>query len=293
MRPGNLAAVIAITSTTGCTFGRGIAYEGGSLDTAVEVVECGDESGFDVGYRIEGTTRDLATGAPLAFDEGAGEQGMCIFAVDPTKALAGQDPDIVASSYVCADGRYVLQGIEAKPALGLFVAIDDGGKLGCAYSGASAVMLTATGLGPELYEDLSDGDAIPDIEALSLSSEHAAAIEADLGGYGYVPEDASLEADGFMGGFILDSDEAPVDDATITCSSCDATFYWDADPADGIFGVGATANTSTDSAAEGMFIIPGANITNYTTADDGSHTWEPKLYGSVPEYAVFIRLVAQ
>jgi hypothetical protein len=283
MRTGNIAAFTAIvlSSTPGC-IGRNIPYEGGSLDTAVEVVACGDESGFDVGYRIEGTTRDLATGSPLTFDEAAGEQGLCVFAVDPTKALAGQDPDIVASSYVCADGRYVLQGITAKPALGLFVAIDDGGKLGCDYSGDATVMLTAT-----------DGGAILDIEALSLSSEHAAALQADLGGYGYVPEDGSLEADGFMGGFILDSAEAPVGGATITCSSCDATYYWDQDPADGIFGAGATANTSTDSAAEGMFLIPGAGITNYTTADDGSHTWEPKLYGSVPEYAVFIRLVAQ
>ena len=294
MRPGIAIAFFASATgfmMQGC-IGRNIEYEGGNADTAPpEVVECGDESGFDVGYRIEGTVADLATGELLAYDESAGEEGLCIFAVDPTLALAGQEPDVVASSFVCADGSFVLQGIEAKPTLGIFVTVDAGGKLDCEYGGDSSVMLTATGLGPELYEDLDDGGAILDIDALAVSAEHVVTLEEDLALVGYAPEEG-MELDGFMAGFIQDASEEPVDGATITASSNDS-FYWDTDPKDGSFGAGATANTSTIAAADGMFMIPSADITTYTIEDDGSHTWEPKLYGSISEYAVFIRLVAQ
>ena len=80
MRPGIAIVVFAgttcFTSTLlvqGC-MGRNIEYEGGSGDTAPpEVVECGDESGFDVGYRIEGTVADLATGELLAWKEDESE----------------------------------------------------------------------------------------------------------------------------------------------------------------------------------------------------------------------------
>ena len=293
MRPGITVLVMFSSAifVQGCCIGRCIDYEGGDTEAAPDVVVCGDESGFDVGYRIEGTVRDLGTGELLAYDEDLGEEGLCIFAVDPTKALAGQDPDVVASSFICEDGSFVLQGIDSKPTLGLFVAVDDGGKLGCDYAGDSSVMLTATGLGPETYADLGDGDAILDIEALSLSAEHALTLEADLATLGHTPEE-SLELDGFMAGFIQDADEAPVDGAIITCSSCDANYYWDEDPSDGAFGAGSTANSSTISAADAMFMVPGADITTYTIDDGGSHTWDPKLYGSISEYAVFIRLVA-
>ena len=276
MRPGLTISVIAATTflAQGCCVGRCIEYEGGDADSAEpDAVVCGDESGFDVGYRIEGTVRDLGTDELLAYDEAAGEEGLCIFAVDPTKALAGQDPDVVAT-------------------LGLFVSVDDGGKLECEYGGDSSVMLTATGLGPELYADLEDGGAILDIDALSLSAEHALTLEDDLATLGHVPEE-SLELDGFMAGFIQDSAEEPVDGATVTCSSCDATYYWDDEPSDGAFGADSTANPSTIAAADAMFMVPDASITTYTIEDDGSHTWDPKLYGSISEYAVFIRLVAQ
>ena len=293
MRP-TLTALVALATTflaQGCCVGRCIDYEGGDSEAPPDVVVCGDESGFDVGYRIEGTVRDLGTGELLAYDAALGEAGLCIFAVDPTKALAGQDPDVVASSFVCEDGSFVLQGIDAKPTLGLFVAVDDGGKLGCDYAGDSSVMLTATGLGPELYTDLGDGDAILDIDALSLSADHVATLEADLAALGHVPE-TGLELDGFMAGYIQDASEAPVEGATISCASCDATYYWDDEPSDGSFGAGGTANTATLSSADAMFMVPGADITTYNIEDGGSHTWDPKLYGSISEYAVFIRLVA-
>lgn len=293
MRPGHTAIVVSLTTllAQGCCIGRCIDYEGGDSGAAPDVVVCGDESGFDVGYRIEGSVRDLGTDELLAYDEDLGEAGLCIFAVDPTKALAGQDPDVVASSFICEDGSFVLQGIESKPTLGLFVAVDDGGKLGCDYAGDGSVMLTATGLGPELYEDLGDGDVIPDVDALSLSAGHALTLEADLAALGHVPEEG-LELDGFMAGFIQDAAETPVDGATISCPTCDVTFYWDDDPSDGSFGAGDTANLSTSSAADAMFMVPGADITTYTIEDGGSHTWDPKLYGSISEYAVFIRLNA-
>jgi hypothetical protein len=288
-----IAVIAAAPSLQGCCVGRCFDYEGGSADSTSGTVACGDESNFDVGYRIEGVTRDLATGASLAYDEAAGEAGLCVFAVDPTRALAGQDPDVVARSFVCADGSYVLQGIQAKPSLGLFVAIDDGGKLGCDYKGSSSVMLTANGLGPEYYEDLGDGGVIPDIEALSVSASYATALDEDLALVGYQGDDKTLEQSGFMAGFIFDSDVNPVSGATISCSTCDTNYYWDDVPKDGIFGSGTKPNTSTDAAADAMFMVPGAEITTYTISDGGKHTWEPKLYGSIPEYAVFIRLIAQ
>ena len=57
-------------------------------------------------------------------------------------------------------------------------------------------------------------------------------------------------------------------------------------------GAGTSFNTTTSADGGGMFLIPAARITTYTCDDGGTHSWEGNLFGSLPEYAVFIEFDA-
>jgi predicted small lipoprotein YifL len=106
---------LLLSSLAGC-WGRNIDYEGGvAEDTApVEQVVCGDESTYGTGFRIEGTAVDFATG--ITWDAVA--QPMCVTAIDPTPAITGGEPGILASSTLCEDGSFVVSGITEAPAIG-------------------------------------------------------------------------------------------------------------------------------------------------------------------------------
>lgn len=268
---------LLLGTLAGC-WGRNIDYEGGVVeDTApVEQVVCGDESTYGTGFRIEGTAVDFATG--LTWDAVA--QPMCVTAIDPTPAITGGEPGILASSTLCEDGSFVVSGITEAPAIGAFLVIDD-----CAGSSTDAAMTSATGISPDLIKDLGDGDALSAQTALVVTPALEATWTADAA-YG-----GTLGVDGFLAGYLQDAQGVGVAGATISAGAAlYGAVYGDADPSDGTFATGGTPNAATD--AEAFFIIPKAPVGLYEVSDGGSHEWPKKTYGSLPGYAVFVNFKA-
>jgi hypothetical protein len=271
-----ISGALAMSLFLGC--GRGIEYEGGpgaQTETAAPtVVACGDESTWSEGYRVEGVVSDIETGAALA-------AGLCATAIDPTPAVTGGDPTLLASAAVCEDGRFVIAGLTEAPAIGLFIGIDD-----CDNTVADTVMNAATGVSAEEIEGKGDGDAVSGVVAVVVRREVEAQWATDLAYAG------SLEGDGFLAGFILDVGEQPVSGAQIDCSGCAEDYYLDADASDGLFGTASGFNPSSDAAAGAMFLLPAAPVFTFTCADGGAHTWENRLFGSVPGIGAFIDVPA-
>ncbi len=271
-------AVLAL-SLSAC-WGRDIAYEGGVVDTdtGVAATTCGEDADLEHGFSVTGTTRDLGTGLSAT-------AGLCLTAVDPSPAITGGEPTVLASSQVCDDGTFVVAGIQEAPSIGMFLIIDD------CEGAADTVMKTAAGIPPTAIAGFGDGDQLVGVEALSVSLEWAATEQVDLEALGW---SGDLAASGYMAGIIETADGEPVGGATVTCSGCvPQVYYQDGDAADGIYGVDATANLATDPAGGGLFMIPAAPIFTYSAGDGGTHTWSSTLLGSLPAYAVYIRFTAQ
>lgn len=266
----------------GC-WGRGIGYEGGTpQDTnPPETSECGEDLDLTAGINISGTALDLQTGLPLTAAD-TGGASLCAAAIDPAPAVTGGDPTYLIVSTLCDDGTFILAGMEEVPAIGVMVGIYD-----CNDEGT--VMRTVTGVATESFDGMGAGDTLEGVTAWSVSAGYAAQMQADLG-----KGAADVATAGFLGGFVVDSAGQPVGGAAVTCGSCGdtPTYYPDTNPKDGLFGDGASFNTTTSADAGGMFIIPGARITTYTCDDGGVHSWDGELFGSLPEYAVFINFDA-
>lgn len=269
---------LALAALAGC-WGRNIPYEGGpgGDDTNVTASTCGEDADLEHGFSVSGTTLDLGTGGPAA-------AGLCVRAVDPSPAITGGSPTLLASSEVCDDGSYVIAGITTAPSIGMFLLIDD------CEGDPDTVMLTATGIPPEAIAGFGDGDALHDVEALSVSNEWLAIEQADLERVGWKGD---LATQGYMAGIVEDANAAAVAGATVACAGCVPTIYYqDGDGADGIYGVDTVPNTTTSVDGSGVFMIPAAPIFSYTCSDGGAHKWESTLLGSLPAYAVYIRFTA-
>lgn len=285
-----LAAVLGLA---GC-WGRGFSYEGGSGGTGSDTQppttapqECGEDVDTSDGYRLEGQLVDLQIDAPL-------DQPLCITAIDPTPAVTGGEPTTLGSARVCDGGEFIVANLQEAPTIGLFVVVDDceGEALAdTADPEADLVYKTATGLSGDDIAGLGDGDALTGIDALVISSEYMATIQADAEAAGYTGD--PLAEAGFMAGFALDSSESPVSGAEIVAGCCPNVYYADDDPKDGLFTTGGQVNSSTSAEADALWLVPAAPVFTYECVDDGSHTWEPSLYGSLPGYGVLIRFVAQ
>ncbi|NOY27974.1 MAG: hypothetical protein GXP62_19080 [Oligoflexia bacterium] len=266
----------------GC-WGRGIDYEGGQpQDTSPpETSTCGQDQDLSAGINITGTAVDLQTGQPLALAD-SGAQPLCVAAIDPAPAVTGGDPEYLIVSTLCDDGTYVLSGMQSVPTLGVMIGVYD-----CNDEGT--VMRTVTGVAPEELDGMGAGDTLEGVTAWSASVDYIATMQADLG-----KTERDLKSEGFLAGFVTDSSGAAVGGATVTCATCKdrPTFYLDATPDDGLWGDTSSLNTSTAADAAGMFLIPAARITTYTSDDGGAHSWDGNLFGSLPGYAVFIKFVA-
>jgi hypothetical protein len=275
--PVRALAPFALLVLPAC-WGRNIPYEGGTAgdDTAVVTTTCGEDVDRTSGFTVEGATFDLGTGGTAA-------PGLCVFAVDPTPALAGGEPTVLASSVVCDDGAYVVGPIASAPAVGMFVVIDD------CDGEADTVMKTATGIPPTALAGLGAGDTLT-VEAQSVSAEWLAVEQADIAAVGSTVD---LATDGYMAGHVEDVAGEPVGGAVVGGAPETVVLYEDAEAGDGLYGAaGGFANTSTDADADAVFMIPKAPIFTYTCQDDGSHTWASTLLGSLPGYAVYIRFTA-
>lgn len=278
---GRLVALASIGFLSAC-WGRNVGY---GADTApelveAEVTECGDESLYDEGWRIEGNAffQDSGSSEGLA--------GKCIDAIDPTPALTGGDPVILASSTICDDGSFVVAGIKENPAIGTFVVVDD-----CAEDGTDDLMTSATGISGSFIADLGPGDVLPDIGARVVSQDYRLTVLDELKTAGY--DGIDDETFQFLGGRLIDDspEAAPFDDYTLECGACDYdTYYADADDSDGLFTTGGEQNASTSAAADAFFMVPMANIGNYQCTDPDGNVPFTNTYGSLPGYGVFIEV---
>lgn len=274
--------LLPVTLLAAC-WGRGAEYEGGTpQDTSPpDTTECGEDLDLKSGINIMGTAVDLQTGLPLTVADTGGTP-LCVAAIDPAPAVTGGDPEYLIVSTLCDDGSYILAGMQEVPSIGVMVGVYD-----CQDEGT--VMRTVTGIATEEFEGKGPGDSVEGVVAWSTSAAYLAKMQTDLGS-----TKVDLAAEGFLAGFVTDSAGTALDNAQVTCGACadTPTYYLDAAPDDGLWGSGATMNTTTSAAAGGMFAIPAAIITTYTCSDGGAHKWDGNLFGSLPGYAVFIEFDA-
>ena len=282
LTPSFWSLALPVLALAGC-WGRGIEYEGGTPKDTAEVVatECGGDLDLEAGMNVTGTAVDLETG--LAITRVEGEPALCVSLIDPAPAVSGQEPITLIASTLCEDGSFVLAGLEEVPAIGAMVGVSD-------CDGAEpTVQRTVTGVATDDFDGLGPGDTVEGVTAWSVSASFRDRMQAGLDNY---PGD--IGAEGFLSGFVTDSSGAAVGGATVTCAACSdrPTYYLDATPDDGLWGDGTTFNSTTDAAAGSYFFIPAARITTYTCDDGGAHSWDGNLFGSLPDYAVFIEFDA-
>ena len=277
----------------GC-WGRGIEYKSdGALDTgAPETVACGEQPEEITGWSIRGVAVDLETLQPASLAD-----GLCATAIDPSPVLAGSDPTDLAVGQVCDDGAFAIYNLGDAPAVGMFVVIDD-----CEPSADDTadtvqdlVLQSANGVKSDDVAGLEAGDEyVMNSEEgkgdlTYLTRTYQAVLEAELVAY-----TGSLDADGFLGGRLLDASLQSVAGATIDCSTCGelTPSYQDADASDGRFETAGEPNAASLVEADSRFFLPGAGVSTYEVQDGGAHSWEPTLLGSLPGYAVFSNFIA-
>jgi len=197
-----------------------------------------------------------------------------VSALDPSTAVSGGLPTVIATAPVESDGSYKVEGIDVKPQLGITLLVTD-------CPNADDVP-TNTGVAVETYQDLPDGGEITDKVAYRIPAELGQNIDADLAKSGW--KGKGLVADGALLAFIMTDAKVPVQGATLTCTTCGASYYYfDNDrPDSGYFETGGKLNTSTSAFTGGMVLVPAAPIYQYTADDGGKHEFETRTLGSQP-----------
>jgi hypothetical protein len=168
---------------------------------------------------------------------------------DPTPVLSGGEPDVLSTTTITSSGGYALGGITEKPSVGMFVAV---GSCGTTFD-----LVTATGLPLDMYQGLGSGDVLDGLTAFATPNATADDLAQGLDSAGYA---GTLTSEGAVAGWILDSGGSPIGGATVTCSECPRTYYWDGNDWDG---------SSTSTAGDSLFAIPGGLIAVYEVSASG------------------------
>jgi hypothetical protein len=197
-----------------------------------------------------------------------------VSALDPSAAAAGGLPTVIATAPVQSDGSYKVEGIGVKPSLGMTLLVSE-------CPNADDVP-TNTGVAVETYQDLPDGGEITDKVAYRIPAELGQNIDADLAKSGWTGK--GLVDGGALLAFIMTDAKVPVQGATLTCTTCGASYYYfDNDrPNSGYFMTDKALNTSTSAFTGGMVLVPEAPIYQYTADDGGKHEFETRTLGSQP-----------
>lgn len=225
-----------------------------------------DDDTSAAGFSIEATAIDASTQAPAT-------EGLCVDLLDPSPALLGEDPELLMSTTVGANGAILFEGVETESTLGLLVSVKDCDTLN------SVTFTSATGIPYPAIENLGDGDVLANQTAFVIPMTMLDGMQASAAAVGYTGD---LETEGMLFGFTFDSTGTPVAGATVTCGTCGPTYYLDGDSSDGLFSTGTTVNAATDATGGAGFIIPAGPVGQYTAEDGGTHTWETQLNGSNP-----------
>ena len=216
-------------------------------------------------------------------------EGLCVEILDPTNVLGGGDPVVVSETTVGADGAWQADGVPVV-SLGLFAQVKDCGAEGTTFP-------SANGISSGSYADVSTGDVVSGVTALTISAELAGVMQTELTAAGFAADEAAgvtgnIAEDGLVVGFIWDINSAPINDATMTCGSC-VVYYADGDPADGLFTTGGAANTGTSVDGNGLFAVPAAQLTTYQPAAPGGYEFTSTPLAALPASAVIVAFTAE
>ena len=269
-----MARIAFFLFATGCIGTRNVEPNWEYVDVDETAIEgCGeDDTGSANGFSISGDVQDM-----LSLQAPTNPGPLCAYALNPTPVLAGNEPEVMAGAAVCEDGSYKVSGLTDPPSIGMFISIAD-----CDET-TLTVMKSATGVDFDDVKDLGDGDTLGNQVAYLVTLELGQSIDQGL-----VDFEGDAVETGFMAGFILDAAGQPVSGGMVSCGECADFYYMDADDSDGLFSTNGERNTSTDIATGSVFVAPAAPIFTYEATDDGSHTWDSQLFGSLPGYASFL-----
>ena len=220
-------------------------------------------------FSVSGVVMDMGV-PPLPSD--IVTKSCTVSALDPSAAVSGGVPTVIATAPVQSDGSYRVEGIDVKPPLGLVLNV-----AGCPNA---EDVPTNTGVAVETYQDLPDGGEITSKVIYRISAELGQHIDEDLAKSAY--KGKGIVPDGALLAFIVTDDKTPVQGATLTCTTCGAEyFYFDNDrPDSGYFMTAGKLNTSTNALTGGMVLVPAAPIYQYTADDGGEHEFETRTLGS-------------
>ncbi len=222
------------------------------------------------GWTLSATVIDFGTQQPAA-------EGLCVEALDPSPALTGGDPALVASATVGAAGAVEIAGITVRPSLGMLISVKDCGAEN------TTVFTSANGLAYAKFRDLGEGAVLSGETLYAIDLPYLATLQADAEAVGYTGD---LLTDGMMFPMVADNTGAPVAGATVTCDACAPTLYIDGNGGDGLFAEAGVPNAATTVEGHGAGVIPAGPVAQYITEDGGAHTWEVMLFGSSPGSAL-------
>jgi len=244
------------------------------------VPEDGEHTLAQSGFSVEGVAWNYGQ-----FDWA--EAGKCIHVTDPTPVLAGSPPLVLSSASIAAGGAFRVNDVETVAEMGLFLTVDD-------CDDSSTGIRTATGIGSLEYEGLGDGDTLGKQLVLVIDAATAAGFDQSLDLVGYTGD--ALATTGGIFGFVVDPAGVHLDGATVGCEnsspSCPTVYYMDSDATDGLFGAGGAANTSTQGAAEAVFLIPDADLTTYA-ASHADFTFSPEFFGHIEGVVTVLKFVGR
>jgi len=196
-------------------------------------------------------------------------EGLCVYIADPTASLSGGDLEIIGSGSVGADGAYLIEEVPPDSAVGLLVLVQD------CDGDPVTVLPTATGLSTDAYRDLVEPEcSVEDKTAFSIDAATQATLQGGLALAGFTGD---LAVDGSLIGFALDASGQPIDGVTVSGPEGLVVYYFT--------GTGFDTASGTVAAASAMFVIPGAEIAEYT-CQAGGYTFESTFIGSQPGFAL-------
>jgi len=233
----------------------------------------GDDDDASAGtITVRGTVHDLGD-----FDTTVSDVSVVV--ANPTPMLAnGAEPAALGVGTPAADGTFEVTGIDPTGAdMGLIMIVDDNGEV---------YLSVATGIHADVYAGWTDGFVIEDQVAFAAPAGHVADLETDLAAVGFTGD---LFGGGALLGFVQDTDEDPVGDATVTSTGGDTVFYADGDAVGaGAFDDGSgAANVATSADGDALWVVPGGGVDNWSAAADG-YTYDPIMVGSTEEILVVI-----
>ena len=210
-------------------------------------------------------------GSAITFgpDRDPAPEGMCVTIFDPTDAISGGEPEMLASTTLASDASFQAE----LPADGapLLIVIDD----------EPIVFPTGTPVQPEAVAGVMAGDTLP-VTAVSLSVGTYDLLSAGLSAAG---DTTDISTDGVLIAVIMDgADQSLIPTGTLSCGGC-TVYYNDADPTDGLFSTGGVLNTHG-----GVAVVPGAPIDTYTAVADG-YSFPSGTGGAIPRGALVAALM--